>query len=276
MSEIEHWTAFADEPSGGNPAGVVRVADGWDDERMQRAAAELGYAESAFVSTAADGARRIRYFSPIAEVPFCGHATVATAAALAAREGDGRFLFETAVGGIEITTRSDDRGRIVSFTSVEPDARELAGETLDELLALLRIERDALHPSYPPALAYGGNWHPLLVLAERRVFDAFTFDPDAARRLLDENGWPATIIVLWPESDTLWHARNIFPVGTVVEDPATGAAAAATGGYLRRLDVAPDHVRILQGAHVGRPSELDVEVTRTGGIVVSGRAARIR
>lgn len=276
MSEIEHWTAFADEPVGGNPAGVVRAAEGWSEARMQRAAADLGYAESAFVTTGADGVRRIRYFSPIAEVPFCGHATVATAAALAAREGDGRFVFETAVGGIEIATRSDERGRIVSFTSVEPDAAELAPETLGELLSLLELGPDALHPSYPPALAFGGNWHPLIVLAERPVFDAFTFDPTAARRLLDEHGWPATMIVLWPESDTLFHARNIFPVGTVVEDPATGAAAAATGGYLRSLGLAPRRVRILQGSHVGRPSELDVEVTETGGIVVSGRAARIR
>ncbi|GAB3149712.1 PhzF family phenazine biosynthesis isomerase [Microbacterium neimengense] len=276
MSEIEHWTAFSDDPTGGNPAGVVRSAQGWSEERMQRTAADLGYAESAFATTDEGGVRRIRYFSPIAEVPFCGHATVATAAALAEREGDGRFVFETAVGGIEITTRSDDRGRIVSFTSVEPDAAELTPETLDELVALLGIDRDALHPSYPPALAYGGNWHPLLVLAERPVFDAFAFDPAAARHLLDANGWPATIIVLWPESDTQWHARNIFPVGTVTEDPATGAAAAATGGYLRSLGLAPRHVRIHQGAHVGRPSVLDVDVTETGGIVVSGRAARIR
>lgn len=276
MSEIEHWTAFADEPAGGNPAGVVRHAEGWDGDRMQRTAAELGYAESAFVTTGADGVRRIRYFSPIAEVPFCGHATVATAAALAAREGDGRFVFETAVGGIEIVTRSDERGRVVSFTSVEPDAAQLPPETLSALLALLGLDGDALHPTYPPALAFGGNWHPLIVLAERSAFDAFTFDPAAARRLLDENDWPATIIVLWPQSDTLWHARNIFPVGTVAEDPATGAAAAATGGYLRDLGLAPRQVRILQGTHVGRPSELDVEVTETGGIVVSGRTARIR
>ncbi len=276
MSEIEHWAAFSDDPAGGNPAGVVRRAEGWSDERMQRTAAELGYAESAFTTTDAGGARRIRYFSPIAEVPFCGHATVATAAALAEREGDGRFVFETAVGGIEITTRSDDRGRIVSFTSVEPDAAELALQTLDELVALLGIDRDALHPSYPPALAYGGNWHPLLVLAERSVFDAFSFDPAAARRLLDVNDWPATIIVLWPENDTQWHTRNIFPVGTVTEDPATGAAAAATGGYLRSRGLAPRRIRIRQGEHVGRPSMLDVDVTSSGGIVVSGRAARIR
>lgn len=276
MSEIEHWTAFSDEPTGGNPAGVVRSAEDWSEERMQRTAADLGYAESAFVTTDEGGARRIRYFSPIAEVPFCGHATVATAAALAEHEGDGRFVFETAVGGIEIETRSDDQGRLVSFTSVEPDAAELTPQTLEELIALLGIERDALHPSYPPALAYGGNWHPLLVLAERSAFDAFGFDPVAARRLLDANGWPATIIVLWPEDDSHWHARNIFPVGTVTEDPATGAAAAAAGGYLRSRGLAPRRIRIRQGEHVGRPSVLDVDVTETGGIVVSGRAARIR
>ena len=59
----------------------------------------------------------------------------------------------------------------------------------------------------------------------------------------------------------MFHARNPFPVGGVVEDPATGAAAAAFGGYLRDLGlVTPTRLRIIQGEDMGRPSELLVDV----------------
>lgn len=276
--DIQRWTAFSADPAGGNPAGVVLDARGLDDARMQRIAAEVGYAETAFVTPASDGPRRIRYFSPVAEVPFCGHATVATAAAIAAYEGDGAITFATPVGDVPIVTRTDARGaRRVSFTSVTPDAAELPAPDLDELLAVLGLGREHLHPQHAPMLAFGGNWHPLLVLADRDVFDGFTVDPARVRTLLDAHGWPATVIVLWPESTVRWHARNLFPVGTLSEDPATGAAAAATGGYLRATDavIPPARIQIAQGRHVGRPSELVVEIPAAGGIVVSGQAARI-
>src|SRR4051794_41717679 len=85
MTAILHYTAFTDTPDCGNPAGVVLDASALSDAEMQQIAADLGYSESAFVTTRGDGAYDVRYFSPAMEVPFCGHATIATAVALAAR-----------------------------------------------------------------------------------------------------------------------------------------------------------------------------------------------
>ncbi len=275
-TEIQRWTAFSSDPNGGNPAGVVLDAAGLDEVEMLRIAAHLGYAETAFVYASDDAARRIRYFSPIAEVPFCGHATVAAAAAISATEGDGHLVFATPVGDVSITTTTGPAGPAVSFTSVEPDVAELPALTLARVLALLGLRPDDIHPDFSPMLAFGGNWHPLLVLANRDAFNRFSFDPTAARELMDAEGWLATIIVLWPEGQR-WHARNIFPVGTVTEDPATGAAAAATGGYLRATHAVtpPAQITIEQGVHVGRPSELVVDIPQLGGIVVTGSAVRI-
>jgi PhzF family phenazine biosynthesis protein len=72
----------------------------------------------------------------------------------------------------------------------------------------------------------------------------------------------------------MFHARDPFPVGGVVEDPATGSGAAALGGYLRDagLLTAPAQIVIRQGEAMGRPSRLEVEIPVTGGIVVSGTA----
>jgi PhzF family phenazine biosynthesis protein len=83
-----------------------------------------------------------------------------------------------------------------------------------------------------------------------------------------------TLQLVWRESAGVFHARNPFPVGGVVEDPATGAAAAALGGYLRAagLVTPPATIVIRQGEAMGRPSRLVVEIPARGGIVVTGTA----
>ena len=131
MSEVLRYAAFTDRPSGGNPAGVVLDATGMSDAEMLHVAADLGYSESAFLT-----GERLRYFSPLAEVAFCGHATVATAVALAEREGVGERVFETTHGPVPVTTRRDGAGRIAAtMTTVPPRLVALADADLDEILA---------------------------------------------------------------------------------------------------------------------------------------------
>jgi PhzF family phenazine biosynthesis protein len=271
--EVLRYAAFADpqHPGGGNPAGIVPDAAGLTDERMQRIAAEVGYSETAFV----DGSR-VRYFSPIAEVPFCGHATIATAVVLAEREGVGVRVFETPVGAVRIETARENGGAIrAAFTSVEPSVEPIAPAVLARLLALLGLAEGDLDPALPPRIAFAGNRHPVLVVADRARFDGFAFDPDAVRALMDAQGWAGTVTVLTPAGAGAWEARNLFPVGEITEDPATGSAAASVGGYLRALGAVatPASILIRQGAHVGRPSLLHVEIPDAGGITVSGTAA---
>ena len=278
---ILRYAAFAATAEGGNPAGIVLHASELDVAEMQRIASEVGYAETAFVTErniAGDPRHlRIRFFSPGAEVPFCGHATIATAVALAEREGTGTFEFETPVGPVVIETRADDGGVAAAFTSVEPEVAPLEPGVEDELLSLLGLTHGDLDVRYPLLSAYAGNWHPVLVLRERATFDGFTFDPQAMRALMDAQGWRGTVSVLYAITATIFEARNLFPVGTLTEDPATGSAAASLGGYLRATKsvTVPGHVVVRQGAHVGRPSLLKVEIPLTGGIVVSGTAAEI-
>lgn len=280
MVEVLHLSAFPAAEGGGNPAGVVLDASALSDAEMQGLAARLGYAESAFLvrpPTAADRRVGIRFFSPIAEVPFCGHATIASAVALAERLGTGPFVFETPVGPVGIETVEADDGVRASFTSVEPAVTELPDATLDRLLELLALGREDLAPGRPPRLADAGNPHPVLVLAHEATFDGVTFEPGAVRALMDEQGWVTVALLHAGASLTELEARNLFPVGTLTEDPATGAAAAAVGGYLRALGLVtpPVDVDVRQGRHIGRPSVLHVHVPPSGGITVSGTAVEI-
>ena len=78
---ILHYTAFSTDPRGGNPAGVAPDASSLDAASMQAIARRLGYSETAFLTPRGAGHYDVRYFSPEAEVPFCGHATIASAVA---------------------------------------------------------------------------------------------------------------------------------------------------------------------------------------------------
>jgi PhzF family phenazine biosynthesis protein len=77
----------------------------------------------------------------------------------------------------------------------------------------------------------------------------------------------------------VYFARNPFPPGGVVEDPATGAAAAAFGGYLRELGLVstPATITIYQGQDMGRPGTITVMIPAEPGtgIAVSGTAAQL-
>ncbi|WCI09881.1 PhzF family phenazine biosynthesis isomerase [Arthrobacter sp. OVS8] len=270
-----------DHPRWGNPAGVVLDASRLDNDGMQAIAADIGYAETVFVTeSAVDGdsrRNRVRYFSPIAEVPFCGHATIALAVALSGRNGTGTFIFDTAVGPVEIETAVQGAGVTASFTSVQPRVAEFPDRVLSGLLGLLGVGRGELHPGYPPMVAFAGNWHPILVFAERRTFDSFVFDPDPVRTLMDAQNWAGTVTTLCEIGPGVFDSRNLFPVGTIAEDPATGSAAAAFGGYLRLLSLVepPCRVVVHQGSHVGRPSVLTVDIPVSDGIIVSGGAVEI-
>ncbi|MFG2144398.1 PhzF family phenazine biosynthesis protein [Streptomyces sp. NPDC048696] len=283
MTNVLRYTAFSSDPAGGNPAGVVLDASGLDHDAMLAIAAELGYSESAFLSAPPEGlgeagrAFTIRYFSPKAEVPFCGHATVATAVALGERVGPGELVFATRAGTVPVTVTEDGGTLRATLSSVEPHTEDIAPDDLAEALAALDWPAADLDPALTPRVAYAGARHLVLAAATReRLADlAYDFERLAAlMRRLDL----VTVQLVWRASDTVFHVRNPFPVGGVVEDPATGAAAAAFGAYLRELALVPEEsvLTLHQGEDLGRPGVLTVTLRKGDPRVhVGGAGARI-
>jgi PhzF family phenazine biosynthesis protein len=262
MTDLLRYAAFTDRSTGGNPAGVVLDAAALSDGRMLEIAAELGYSETAFLTGGNGAERDIRYFSPLAEVPFCGHATVATAVAIAEREEPGDVVFRTVNGPVPVSSRRDDQGRITAtLTSVRPRVEDLADADLDELLAALGWTREELDPEFPPRVGFAGAHHPVLAAATRERLADLDYDFDRLAALMAARDW-TTVQLVWREDATRFHSRNPFPPGGVVEDPATGASAAAFGAYLRELGLVepPATVTILQGEDLGRPGRLLVDI----------------
>ncbi|MFF9347467.1 PhzF family phenazine biosynthesis protein [Streptomyces sp. NPDC014734] len=291
-TEVLRYTAFSADPAGGNPAGVVLDASGLDDAAMLAVAAELGYSETAFVTGRTgpgDGGRpgeagrtgppayTVRYFSPRAEVPFCGHATVATAVALAERDGPGDLLFLTAAGTVPVTVTRQGAGLRATLTSVEPRVVDITADDLAEALGALGWPAADLDPELPPRIAFAGARHLVLAAGSRERLADLDYDfarLEALMRRLDLT----TVHLVWRASSRVFHVRDPFPVGGVVEDPATGAAAAAFGAYARTLGLVPDTavLTLHQGEDMGRPGTLTVEL-RSGDtrVRVGGTGTRI-
>jgi PhzF family phenazine biosynthesis protein len=271
---ILRYAAFTDSPDGGNPAGVVLDASTLSEQRMQEIAAELGYSETAFATKRDDGDFDVRYFSPEAEVPFCGHATIATGVALAERDGPGLLRFHTQAGTVPVATSGSNGAVTATLTSVVPHVEDAPPELLRQALAALRWTTQELDPALPPRVSYAGARHLILSAATRERLADLDYDFDALKQTMLAHDI-TTVDLVHREDELTFHARNPFPVGGVVEDPATGAAAASFGAYLRELELVtpPATVTVHQGVDMGRPSLLSIEIgADRPEISVSGRA----
>jgi PhzF family phenazine biosynthesis protein len=273
--------AFTTDPAGGNPAGVW-IGDALPPpDEMQRLAAAVGYSESAFLApngSGEPGRLRVRYFSPAKEIDFCGHATIAAGVALAERGWPVNLSLTTNDGTVELDVAHDDAGRYrATLTSIAPWVREPPDGLVDRLLELLDWRRDELDPTLPPAIAFAGVRHPILAVRELATLDRMRYAFEPMRTLMLEHDL-TTLQLIWRESPTRFRARDPFAAGGVVEDPATGAAAAALGAYLRQRGeiTAPATFEVVQGVEMGRPSLLTVSIAPgEAGIRVSGTAVSI-
>ena len=274
----EHIAAFSQGNTGGNPAGVVISDHLPDPAKMQAIAREIGYSETAFA--APQGSDWIvRYFAPEGEVAFCGHATIALGAALGRKHGAGRFDLELSEGRISVTASQTPEGWTAELLSPNTWSRPLDDVLLQSLLGLFDLTRDQLDPQFPPTLAFAGVQHGVLALKDRDVLAQMHYDFDAGRKLMLDNDL-TTVSLLHITSPTQFVSRNAFASGGVVEDPATGAAAAALAGALVDLSwpalQGGGAFTILQGEDLGQPSVLNVHVSGLSGDSVRvGGMARV-
>ena len=265
--------AFSDGNQGGNPAGIWIGDELPSATKMQATAADVGFSETAFAAPEGE-AWRVRYFSPLCEVPFCGHATIALGAALALQQGDRTFALKLNRADISITGRRD--GQTIAAALQSPSTRSAPIDPLlqADLLRLFDYSIDDLDLKIPPAKIHGGADHVVMALKTRDALARMNYDFKRGRELM-EKAELVTVALVTAENPQLFHVRNAFAAGGVVEDPATGAAAAAFAGYLR--DIGWPHggaINIVQGEDMGMRSLIRAEMSEIAGssIRVSGTA----
>ena len=288
MARYRYLTAdvFTDTPFSGNQLAVFPDARGIPEHRLLDVTREFNYSETTFVYPADDPAhtRRVRIFTPGAEVPFAGHPTVGTAHVLAAI-GDipldddlTRIVFEEGVGPVPVAIRSS-RG--------VPLSAQLSVAKLPEV-GLLEASHDAIAATLGLDVSdlLGDDWTPEALSCGL----PFLFVPvrnlaAVAKARVHMDAWDATLKGTWASevfvfarggerAGTAFHARMFAPGLNVPEDPATGSANAALAGYLAARDTRRDGLlawRVEQGFEMGRPSIIDVEAD-----VVAGQVTAVR
>ncbi len=275
---VQKIAAFSQGNEGGNPAGVVLLETPISEAEMARIAAEVGYSETAFaVSQDKTGRKwRVRYFSPESEVPFCGHATIALGAALSQKNGTGTFKLTLNNASITVAAKPSGVGMMVTLTSPLTNSGGITPNELTDALSLFGLNQDDLDDRLAPARIHGGADHIVLPLKDRVRLANMSYE--AGRDVMGRHNL-VTIMLVFIEADQTFVARNAFASGGVLEDPATGAAAAAFAGYLRDQNWPHGgNFTIRQGEDMGQPSLIKVKLSDAFGssVQVSGSARTIQ
>lgn len=268
--------AFTDRPLAGNAAGVVPNATDLSTDQMQAVARELSVSETAFIRESGDAERSIRYFTPTQEVELCGHATIGSHAALHA-DGvidTGTHTLETAIGVIEIDISED---AVVWMTQDTPQVDEVDID-IEELAATLDVPPAGISGvDLPVAVASTGLPFLIVPITFLELLGDATPDMDAIETLADRfdaiGVYAFTFDTIGP--DATLHGRCFVPGAGVPEDPVTGTASGATGGYLRTVDAfesLPEEMLFEQGHFLDRPGQVHVQARdeiRVGGTAVT-------
>lgn len=284
---------FTDRVFGGNPLAVLTDARGLSDDEMARITREFNLSETVFILPPADPAHtiRARIFTPGSELPFAGHPTVGTAFLLVAtgmvqaREGETRVILEEGVGPVPVTVRVE-RGVPVSaeLTAAQlPEVRRGAPDvpTVDQLATVLGTSADAIGSgALAPAAVSCGVPYLLVPVTDQAGVSDVRFDVAAWERFVAP-GWAHAIFVFdgsAAERGQRIRARMFAPHLGIIEDPATGSAAASLAGYLAIASVAHGGTRegtlawrVDQGVEIGRPSLLELSADLRDGAVSAVR-----
>lgn len=288
MPSFPFYTAdvFTDRQFGGNQLAVFPDAREVPEDLMPRIAREFNFSETTFVLPARDPAhaRHVRIFTPGGELPFAGHPTVGTAFVLATigdipLSGDEtRIVLEEGVGPVPVTIRSTGGrpgfaqlsvAQLPQFGPPAPPAADLA-----RVLGL--AAGDVLDGATGAEAVSCGVPFLFVPVRDRATLARARVRGDEFDALLRDY-WTSKVFLFCdqperPGSD--YRARMFAPGIGVPEDPATGSAAVAFGGYLAKRDRrAEETLRwvIEQGFEMGRPSLLEVEVDKRAGDITAVR-----
>lgn len=254
-------------------------ADTLDERDMLRVAREFNLSETAFVLHSARADFRVRYFTPLLEMPLAGHPTIATAHAL--REL-GRIppeargvTFEMPAGiiPVEITVAAGQ----ARYTMTQIEALFLRTYPAGPVARMLGL-RFADIAELPVQTVSTGAPFLLVPLKSREALDRCV--PDRRALFGAARDYLGVHVFVRTTGTYAFAARNFSPPGEGSEDPATGSACGALAAYARRHRLVRESTyRVTQGTHVGRPGTLYVQAGgdqhATTAVRVGGNAVTI-
>ncbi|MDR3372636.1 MAG: PhzF family phenazine biosynthesis protein [Ancalomicrobiaceae bacterium] len=287
---------FTKVPLEGNPLAVVLDADGLSSEAMQKIAREFGLPETVFVLNASrpNYTAKLRIFTPARELDFAGHPTVGAAALLAARRFgevekaiDAMVVVEENVGPVRCGVKLDPSGIAYAEFGVPRLAAPLSSTFGDRGTIADALGLDPSDVGFENHRTSAWTCGAPFVFVPVAGLDAMARAKPAVQHWRQAFGTIDRVgTFLYTREclnhDSRFHARMFAPEAGILEDPATGAAAAAFAGVILSHDAPTDgthHFRLEQGFEMGRPSFIDLTLEVEGGALkaerIGGHAVRI-
>jgi len=280
---------FTNRMFGGNPLAVLPDAQGLKTEQMQAIAREFNYSETTFVLPPEDenNTRKVRIFTPMAEIPFAGHPNVGTAVALARLEKLGevsagqRILFEEGAGVVSVFLRGNG-GEIDAAEFIAPVINQIEAEVpVEDAAKALGLAPDkVVTEHHAPRIVSVGVRFLYAELTDLEALAASEAAPGPVTRISASLGLDGVFAYVRVAEDagngTDFRARVYAPVHGVMEDPATGSANAGLANLLgsqREERDATIEWNVSQGIEMGRPSRLHLTAERREGKIVEVRVA---
>ncbi len=269
---------FTDKKFTGNQLAVLMDARGLSTEDMLAVTREFNLSETTFVlpPDSPENTARVRIFTPGYEMPFAGHPTVGTAIAIARARGlKGEIRLELNTGVFPVTVEAASESGFAEFQNPNLPIETGAAPSIKDIAAALSISEDAVQQGAKAPRLCGAGVDYLYVCAtleavrsakvNSAAWDALKLDDVIGLYLYAKGGEAA---------DAAYHARMFAPNAGILEDPATGSAAAGFPAQIIRSETIEDGVHrwvIEQGFEMGRPSRIIATVAVEKGAVQSVR-----
>jgi PhzF family phenazine biosynthesis protein len=257
MVKIYKMSAFSEGNKGGNPAGVVIDTNALTENEMQTIAHQVGYSETAFVSSSEVADFKVRFFTPVNEVDLCGHATIATFNLLRDLKiiTPGKYTQETKAGVLKVYVNPNEvlmeQTKPVFSEVLKPAAVKACFEEIELDLALpVQVVSTGLRDIFVPVKSLDN----LMKLMPK--LDVIT----ALSKKYDASGLHVFCLESFHDHDA--NARNFAPLFGIDEESATGTSNGALSSYLmkyRKDDYNGEFV-IKQGYSMDMPSRITTKI----------------
>jgi len=269
----------------GNPLAVITDGDGLSSDQMLAIAREMNLSETVFVQKPTDdrALARLRIFTTKEELKLAGHPVIGTWFLLAelgvvpAQEGGVHILQETGAGVLPVEIRfKDGRPQRVTMTQKEAAFRK-SGINKKRLAEALGLSPKDFDPKMEPEYVSTGIFNLMVPLRNRQALGKIRMNMVDLAKLLGKNCGLAYCFAVGGNSTA--YARGMMP-WELYEDAATGSAAGSLGAFLvKHGKLGATHMlQVMQGVEMGRPSQIEVEVSQSGKKLtprVSGAAVKV-
>ncbi len=260
--------AFTEVALGGNPCAVFFDTDDLDDQTMLAITREMNLSESSFVKSSTIADFRVRYFTPMGEIPLAGHPTIATTYALV---DSGRLKLtgeithihlELQVGPIPVEIQSEN-GQVKNITMTQKKPKFLQVYEPEDILEVFGLSQDDLLPDVPVQTVSTGTPQLMVCVKDLNVLKKLNPNSKAYQELHNQSDWFSSHFFclegLSPAGNTF--ARHLSPPPDIFEDPFTGSATGGMGAFLWHYGLLAEPIFIAEQGHwMHRPGQAKVEV----------------